>query len=207
MARLRYLLGGFLFSGLLLWLLLRNVGVSEVEQLLRVLNRQYLLWAVGAYVSAILLRSLRWQLLLASLAPAPYSRVVVALVAGYTVNNLLPARLGEIFRASLAKSQFGLPISSSLGTIAIERTMDGLTVVLLLGLGLLSLPVTTEYYGLILGVLAGGISLFSTLIACLYLLSGTRSFRTKRIWGFSADKVAKFRQGLSVLRSYSIGHL
>src|SRR6185369_7123269 len=134
-----YLAAGFFVGFGLLWLLLRQVDGNEVVQLLSALDSRFVLGAFVFYGSALLLRSCRWQVLLNTLKPVRYLRVLVVLMAGYAVNNLLPARLGEIFRASLSKAMFEVPGSAALGTIAVERTIDGLAVVSLFMLGIFAL--------------------------------------------------------------------
>jgi hypothetical protein len=63
--------------------------------------------------------------------------VAEALLVGYGFNNLIPARLGELVRADYAKRQFGVSRSAALGSIVIERLLDGFIVVLCLSEGLL----------------------------------------------------------------------
>src|SRR5262249_26040659 len=133
-----------------------------------------ILAAMATFLLALLLRSLRWQVLLKTFGPARYGRVFFVLIVGYAVNNLLPARLGELFRAGLAKSEFGIAGSAALGTIAIERTMDGLIFVLLLSVGVLSLPTRAEYHDLIMTVLLLGAALFLAAASILYFLSLAR---------------------------------
>jgi len=196
-----YLAAGF-FVGLgLLWLLLRQVDGNEVVQLLSTLDPRFVLGAFVFYGSALCLRSWRWQVLLITLKPVRYLRVLVVLMAGYAVNNLLPARLGEIFRASLSKAMFEVPGSAALGTIAVERTIDGLAVVSLFMLGIFALPVGAEHRGVIVGTLVVGFGLFGTVAIALYLLSGARALVANRWWHFASDKIGKFQQGLSVIRS------
>jgi uncharacterized membrane protein YbhN (UPF0104 family) len=115
---------------------------------------------------------------------------------GYAVNNLLPARLGEVFRAALAKSEFGIAGSAALGTIAVERTMDGLVFVLLLSAGLFSLPTGAEHYDLIVTVLWLGGTLFLAAAGTLYLLSRAHIGWVTGVWRFAVDKIDQFRRGL-----------
>ncbi len=113
----------------LLWAALRNIDVDELRRLVRDIDPRW----VGA---GIALRIARWRSLLAQLVPATYRNVGITLIVGYAVNNILPARLGEFFRADFAKKRLGLDRSAVIGTILVERTFDGLTVVGMLCLGL-----------------------------------------------------------------------
>ena len=196
-----YLTGGFLVGFGLLWLLLRQVDINEFLSLLASLDFHFVIAALLFYGCALILRSWRWQNLLSPLARVRYSRVFIVMMTGYAVNNLLPARIGEIFRASLSKSMFGVSGSAALGTIAVERTIDGLAVVSLFVLGTLALPVSGEHRGLILGALIAGAILFSVVAIVLYFLSGSNVLDQQGWWQFAADKIRKFRHGLGVMRS------
>jgi uncharacterized protein (TIRG00374 family) len=51
-----------------------------------------------------------------------------ALMIGYLVNNLLPARLGELARAYVLRQDEGVSASFSLATIVVERILDMLVI-------------------------------------------------------------------------------
>lgn len=127
---------GIAFGVLLLWLAVSEI---DVEQGLLVIGRANvggLVLAVAAYWLGIGVRIVRWRLLLRSSNMLSLRQVGQALVVGYAVNNVLPARLGEIFRADFLGRRFGVARSAALGSIIVERLMDGLSVVLLFGIGL-----------------------------------------------------------------------
>jgi uncharacterized membrane protein YbhN (UPF0104 family) len=65
-------------------------------------------------------------------------QVAEALVVGYAMNYVLPARLGEPFRADYTQRRFGLDRFAVFGSILTERVLDGLLTVFLLIAGLVS---------------------------------------------------------------------
>lgn len=82
-------------------------------------------------VAAWLVSAVRWQYLL---APAPQVTVLDTfrfICIGYLANTVLPLRLGDLARATLIGRKKGLGISRSLGSMALERVLDVLTLVLL----------------------------------------------------------------------------
>jgi uncharacterized protein (TIRG00374 family) len=83
------------------------------------------------------LRAWRWRYLLGPVGEAPYRRRLAAVLAGYAVNNVLPARAGEVARAVLLSRRTGLPAAGVFGTVVLERFLDAAMVLLLF---LLSLP-------------------------------------------------------------------
>jgi len=93
--------------------------------------------AMSVYAVNLSLRAWRWQIILRPVATIRYSTVARALVVGYGLNAIMPARLGELFRAELLKKDLGLSRTSTLSSIVVERLFDGLTVIGCLGLGLL----------------------------------------------------------------------
>ena len=61
-----------------------------------------------------------------------------SMMVGYTVNTLLPARLGEVARIYLLHKRAGIPAGRTLSTIILERLLDVAAVVIILGIALLS---------------------------------------------------------------------
>lgn len=89
------------------------------------------LWLVAATLllvpGQILLRTLRWQLLLPrrhdGTRPA-FGRVMPVLLAGYFGNLVLPARLGEPVRAYLLARREQIGFARVLGSVLLERVID-----------------------------------------------------------------------------------
>ena len=52
---------------------------------------------------------------------------------GLMANNVAPARVGELVRAYLLGERESMSKSTALGTIAVDRAFDGLTLVAILG--------------------------------------------------------------------------
>jgi uncharacterized protein (TIRG00374 family) len=192
---------GLLFATFLLWIFFRRIHVRDVGDTLAAIDPSYALAALLMFALAIALRSLRWRVLLGSISSVPYKRVALVLIIGYAMDILLPARLGEVFRAGFARSQFGIAGAAALGTIVVERTMDGLVFVLLLSTGLFSLPAEAEYHHLILTVLQFGSAIFLAVTGTLYFLSRARIPWVADVWRFGADKIDEFRCGLATIRS------
>jgi glycosyltransferase 2 family protein len=120
-----------------LWLALRKVELAELRAMTATLDPIWLFCATLAYWAALGLRVLRWQLLLRELGPAPLPAVAETLVVGYAVNNVLPARLGEVARAAYAKRRLGIGRARVFGSIVIERVLDLCAILGCLGGGLL----------------------------------------------------------------------
>ena len=115
---------GLSIGALFLWLSVRNVSWAEVSGLMAALDRQDLAMALVLYWIGLVLRVGRWHVLLRRLGTVRLPQVAETLLAGYAVNNVLPARLGEVARAVYAKRRLGIGRARVFGSIVIERLLD-----------------------------------------------------------------------------------
>ncbi|MEM7543428.1 MAG: lysylphosphatidylglycerol synthase transmembrane domain-containing protein [Pseudomonadota bacterium] len=127
---------GIAIGGLFLWVSLRGVTIAELAALIASMNFSAISVAIAVYWLAMLVRASRWFLLLREIHPVQFSGVAETLVVGYAVNNLLPARLGEVFRAVYAKRILKLGRARVFGSILIERILDFCAILVLLVSGL-----------------------------------------------------------------------
>ncbi len=118
---------GLAVSLLLLGLLLYRINFGEVMAALRGVNYFYVAPALGLYFVAVFFRALRWRYLLSPVGAFPVGRLYPVVVIGYAANNLLPARLGELVRAYVLAQREACSAGAALGTVAVERVYDGLT--------------------------------------------------------------------------------
>ena len=84
---------------------------------------------IGLLVVVQLCRSLRWNNLLAPLGvKIPTGPLLAISSVGFMAILALPARLGEFVRPGLLRKRGDMSASSALGTVAVERIVDGLLV-------------------------------------------------------------------------------
>jgi len=76
------------------------------------------------YLLGLFWRAWRWHLLMRPVCPIRYGQTFAAMMVGYMANNLLPLRMGEIYRAQVVWQMCGLSRSSALGTVVLERILD-----------------------------------------------------------------------------------
>jgi uncharacterized protein (TIRG00374 family) len=148
------LLLGFGISLGFVALLLRAVDVRALGAALKHAQPASILPALALYAAAAWLRSVRWGLMLPP-GSAPTSTLARALLVGFTVNNLLPARLGEAARAFLLKQWANVPVGVTVASVVVERILDGLALAVLLLLAIWLLP-TAPSYLLVIGLMVGG---------------------------------------------------
>lgn len=91
----------------------------------------YLAAYLGLQVLVHITRSLRWNYLLAPLnVKVPAGPLLAISSVGFMMILALPARLGEFVRPGLLRRR-GISASAALGTVAVERIIDGLLISLL----------------------------------------------------------------------------
>lgn len=129
---------GILFSLVFLLLALRGVSMADLWEAIRTFNWLWAVPFVFLTLFSMWLRAWRWRFFLLPTADLPTMRLFGPMMAGFAINGLLPARLGEFARAYVLGRQEGLPFTRLFGTIVVERIFDTLVL-----LGLLAYVFTT----------------------------------------------------------------
>jgi uncharacterized protein (TIRG00374 family) len=133
------LLVGVVISVVLLGVTLSRVDLAEAAKAIGNAAPAGLAAALAIVLVDLVLRALRWHVLLLGVEGAtvrpPYRLAFGYLTLGFAANAVLPARLGDVARAVLAGDAFKVPRLAMFGTILIERVSDGLV---MLGLAVIS---------------------------------------------------------------------
>jgi uncharacterized protein (TIRG00374 family) len=121
-------IGSTVFALVLVFLLFRvvlNVDFGRTWQLVQTANVGLLLVGLVAYYLTFPLRSLRWSLILRRVgSPIPYRDATEILFLSWFVNSVVPAKLGDLYRAYLLRANHRASISRTVGTIFLERITD-----------------------------------------------------------------------------------
>lgn len=141
MKRIWQLLLGLLVSAIFLYFALRGLHLAEVGNALRTANYWWIAPGIGVYFLGLWARSWRWHYTLRHFKPIPLTRLYPLICIGYFGNNIYPFRAGEVIRSYVLRRKEGIPISSSLATVIIERVFDGLVMLLFV---FLALPFTPQ---------------------------------------------------------------
>jgi uncharacterized protein (TIRG00374 family) len=92
----------------------------------------WLLAAFLVYYAGFPIRGYRWSLLLRGIGAKVGVRDSTEIIfVSWLVNSVVPAKLGEVYRAWLLKINFPVSLSSTFGTIFIERMFDIFAIVIL----------------------------------------------------------------------------
>ena len=210
------ILGVGVSVALLLWAL-RGVSLDDILRHVSAARPGPLAYAVLLATLTFPLRLIRWRLLLRDEEGLAYPSGPLwhAVALGFMANNVLPLRAGELVRSYTAARLAGIRFLAVLSSVAVERIFDGLTVVGLLTVALLSpdLPRSLTVAGVSVAHLAqmGGLIGCSALLLALLVLvaplAAERLVRRVVPWPNVADRLVNLieaiRQGLVVLRTPS----
>lgn len=209
----------FLVTLALLYWVLRGTSPTEVWAHLRSARPGPLVLAVVIATAAFFVRTTRWRILLRTAGgdALPWPALWHATAMGFMANNTLPLRLGELVRSYAASRLGGVPLTAALSSIAVERALDALTLLALLGVGLFGAGLPTDTVissafgdirlgsvvaraGMLCGVIFAG-----ALFVVLFPLAAERLVRILVPFRGLAQRVIGLieglRQGFAVLRS------
>jgi uncharacterized protein (TIRG00374 family) len=93
-------------------------------------NYIFVVPALVAYFAGVWLRAARWHFLLRPIKSIETNTLFPIVVIGYMANDVLPARLGEVVRAYVLGEQEGVPSTTALATILVERLFDGISMLI-----------------------------------------------------------------------------
>ena len=142
-------------SAFFIWWVLRGEDPGEIVRQISQANPWYFLASVFVGTAGYFVRALRWKVLLHPLKPDTALRSRFAGVSiGFAVNNIFPARLGEIARAFALTRVEPITLSGSVGSLVVERFLDAIVLVTLF-LVPMALPSFPGADGLLSGAFGG----------------------------------------------------
>src|SRR5215470_17566859 len=125
---------GILLTAVCLYFAFKDVKWGDAVKAARSAN--YLLLVLSAVVATMMfpLRARRWRTILDPIAPRlPFGPLWRSVAIGMMVNNVVPARVGEVARAyALSREMPAVPFSTSLVSLVVDRVFDALVVLVLL---------------------------------------------------------------------------
>jgi uncharacterized protein (TIRG00374 family) len=209
-------LGIALSAGLLVWTL-KDESPSEIWHVISQSDIPLLLLATALATAIFPLRAIRWRVILDPTAPKlPIGALWRSTAIGMMVNNVYPARLGEIARAyALTRETNRVGFTSAVASLAVDRVFDSLVLMLLLVSAMLSPSFPSET--MIAGqpvqrgaalFAVGAVGLFVILYAIVFfperlvvLFSAVIGRVSPRLVTKGSEIIRAFSAGLAVLRS------
>lgn len=205
---------GIVLSIALLWYAFHGIEWHQVGGEIRRANLWLLLLSAVAATGIFPLRAVRWRIILDPVEPnlslGPLWR---AIAIGMMVNNVVPARAGELARAyALSREVDRVSFTTAFASLAVDRVFDSLIVLLLMFVAMLAPSFPSSAAASVVRLALGGVVLVAGVVVVLYLIVFFPS-QIISLFELFARRVApsfekrgrailvSFASGLSVLRS------
>lgn len=114
----------YIVTGIIVWLLLRQIRLVAIWHLLAKIDVRWLLIGFGWYLLTNTFRSYRFGTLMGISGVKKPLRLLPEMIALSFMNNVLPARSGELSFPYLMQRRHGTPIGDSLSYLLIVRIFD-----------------------------------------------------------------------------------
>ncbi|MEE2874991.1 MAG: lysylphosphatidylglycerol synthase transmembrane domain-containing protein [Chloroflexota bacterium] len=192
MSRTLKILAGLMLSGLFIYFSFRQINLGDVRARGLHFSFGWLLFATILYSAGVVLRGIRWRMILASSTYITIGASISLVVIGMSANNILPMRTGEIVRSGILNRQTGMSTLTVLGTILLEKILDTLV---LLGLLVIALVLLNQEEAQIFIIGAAGIVVLG--INLLFVLvNGSVSRRVLKLIIFLPDRIRTLASGV-----------
>src|SRR5213078_940959 len=117
-------IGGFAVSIVALLIVINGVDLQATADVLRSADPRWIAFGAVFVCADLAFRGVRWQRLVHPIRSVRYLHMLGYLLIGYLMNNVLPARLGELVRSHYLGDREGISRASALGTVVVERVVD-----------------------------------------------------------------------------------
>ena len=127
----------------LLWFAIRGIDRHEFWLALRDSSFGWLLIAIAALATSVVVRVVRWLYLFELETRVPARAATRALLVGELLNSLVPVRAGEVARVVVLHRDTGASRAETTGTLVAERLLDMLALLVLFFAAVPALPEVT----------------------------------------------------------------
>jgi uncharacterized protein (TIRG00374 family) len=161
-------ISGFVISIVLLYLALKGVDYRELYATLRGADIRFAFISIPSIFLCCTLSSYRWSKIAGN--GTRFRDAFIALFSGLFINNVLPARIGEIARGYVLSKRTGLSFAYSVTTVLLDRFFDlvGLLIITFVTFIFIPWHVLPQQVKLVIGLL---IALLIFCIGLIFILS------------------------------------
>lgn len=156
---------GLVLAIFFIWLIASQINPAELAHALRNTNPAWVLTALLAFCIGYACRIARWRKMLLQDSPGlSFKNCAGPLLASFAINNVLPFRSGDVMRAFAFNRQLGTSSGIVLASLFVERLLDLLMILLILGLTLAWFHLDFERFAGVGSVMLISVSLLIILI-------------------------------------------
>lgn len=125
---------GVVISIVAIAFVIRLVNGEDLHNTLRSIKPGWLIPVILINFIVIILKALRWQLLVQPLSRIGLFKITGILIVSLMANNILPARLGDALRVHMLHRKTDLGHATSTGGLIADRMLEGISFLLLTAL-------------------------------------------------------------------------
>jgi len=140
--RITRVLVGLSISIIILGIIYKSIDIKEVVHAIKEIHFVWLPLAIIVYIIGIWIRTARWVLLMDPIKKCSTRTLFPVYIISYMVNNVLPLRMGDVYRAYFTGKKESISKGATLVTVGVERIFDGLTMLFLLAASFWFFPVS-----------------------------------------------------------------
>lgn len=190
---------GLLISLVFIILIFWKLDIHKLITAFRMFDYRILFLFVPIYVFSLYIRGVRWKYLLCLSEKLSVNEAFFAFTVGNTINSYLPARAGDFWRAYHLGNKIGESKMKLLGSIILERLIDGISILLILFFAI----VTYFRHRWVLNIAAVAACLFLGALAVIYII-----FKFNKIeYIFKKISEIPFLSGFTAQLNTISGHL
>lgn len=147
------------------WLIARQIDLAELKSAFKSTKTIWVIAALGAFCIGYACRIARWRRMLAQdNAELTWTLCAGPLLASFAINNILPFRSGDVMRAFAFNRHLGTSSGIVLASLFVERLLDLLMVLLILGSALALFNLDFERFSGLSSILLISLSLLIVLL-------------------------------------------
>ena len=190
---------GLLISLVFIILIFWKLDIHKLIKAFRMFDYRILFLFVHIYEFSLYIRGVRWKYLLCLNEKLSVNEAFFAFTVGNTINSYLPARAGDFWRAYHLGNKIGESKMKLLGSIILERLIDGISILLILFFAI----VTYFRHRWVLNIAAVAACLFLGALAVIYII-----FKFNKIeYIFKKISEIPFLSGFTAQLNTISGHL
>lgn len=154
---------GLVVSGGSAWVLAQLVDASTVATVLEDVSFLVVGTAVASLAVSMVIRTTRWLTILPDGPARPTMAALLPfMIIGYAANAVAPFRAGDAARGIIVARRFRLGIPETLGSVGLERVLDGLALAMLLLVASMGVVVPGWFTQASVIVAAGAVTILGT---------------------------------------------
>ena len=115
----------FLIAIFIFYAIFAKFDITQVIGAIKGINIPYFVLAAVLFLLVFPLSALRWRIFLRNLGTNNKLKELTEItVLSWFANNIVPAKIGDLYKGYLMRKNYNFPISKAMGTIFMERLVD-----------------------------------------------------------------------------------